>query len=80
MENIRIYCKNTSSYEKVTIGTPLRRLAQSEGALAALVDNKLKGLDYTIMNPHQVEFIGYDHPDGRRTLLIRAASIAVWRI
>lgn len=69
MENIRIYCKNTSSYEKVTIGTPLRRLAQSEGALAALVDNKLKGLDYTIMNPHQVEFIGYDHPDGRRTYI-----------
>ena len=37
--------------------------------LAALVDNKLKSLDYKIINPHNVRFIGYDHPDGRRTYI-----------
>lgn len=35
--------------------------------LAALVDNKLKELDYALTEPHEVRFIGYDHPDGRRT-------------
>ena len=37
--------------------------------LAALVDNKLKSLDYKIINPHNVRFVGYDHPDGRRTYI-----------
>lgn len=37
--------------------------------LAALVDNKLKELDYKLVMSHQVEFIGYNHPDGRRTYL-----------
>ena len=69
MDNIRIYCKNASSYEMVEAGTALTNLPHSKEALAALVDNKLKGLDYRIMNPHQVEFIGYDHPDGRRTYI-----------
>lgn len=35
--------------------------------LAAMVDNRLKSLDYVLYNPHQVEFIDYLHPDGRRT-------------
>ncbi len=69
MDKIRIYCRNTSSYEKVEAGTPLREIAPDKEILAALVDNKLKGLDYRIMNPHQVEFIGYSHPDGRRTYI-----------
>ena len=37
--------------------------------LAALVDRKLVSLDYKVINPHNVEFIGYDHPDGRRTYI-----------
>lgn len=37
--------------------------------LAALVDHKLKELDYRLSMSHEVEFIGYDHPDGRRTYL-----------
>ena len=53
MEGIRIFCENTSSYEKVSIGTTLRSLYDSmsqelqlldEPVLAALVDNKLKSL------------------------------------
>lgn len=76
MEDIRIYCENTSSYTKVAMGTTLTRLHESLGisgsgftVLAALVDNKLKSLDYKIINPHNVRFIGYDHPDGRRTYI-----------
>ena len=37
--------------------------------LAALVDNMLKELDYRMVVAHEVEFIGYNHPDGRRTYL-----------
>ena len=78
MEGIRIFCENTSSYEKVSIGTTLSdlyvRMNQNkpmldEPVLAALVDNKLKSLDYKIINPHNVRFIDYGHPDGRRTYI-----------
>lgn len=37
--------------------------------LAALVDHKLKELDFKLAMTHEVEFIGYNHPDGRRTYL-----------
>ena len=79
MEEIRIYCENTQSYEKVGMGTTLNTLASEICAdsrldcglpvLAALVDNKLKSLDYKIINPHNIRFVGYDHPDGRRTYI-----------
>ena len=81
MEDIRIYCENTSSYVKVEMGTTLADLSRQVcpaltvgsrkevPVLAALVDNKLKSLDYKIINPHNVCFIGYDHPDGRRTYI-----------
>ena len=78
MDEIRIYCENTHSYEKVSFGTTLLQLSGlicPEGTdtgvqvLAALVDNKLKYLDYKIIAPHNIRFIGYDHPDGRRTYI-----------
>ena len=75
MEDIRIYCENTGTHEMVSMGTTLSQLCDRLGAytqgsvLAALVDNKLKALDYKIINPHNVRFIGYEHPDGRRTYI-----------
>ena len=78
MDEIRIYCENTHSYEKVSFGTTLLQLSGlicPEGTdtgvqvLAALVDNKLKYLDYKVIAPHNIRFIGYDHPDGRRTYI-----------
>ena len=81
MENIRIYCENSLSYVDVPMGTTLQELAADVcpelraksgcplPVLAALVDNKLKSLDYKIINPHNIRFIGYDHPDGRRTYI-----------
>ena len=72
MENIRVYCENTQAYESVAMGTTLQELCHMVGCdhiLAALVDNKLKALDYKIINPHNIRFIGYSHPDGRRTYI-----------
>ncbi len=80
MEEIRIYCENTKAYENVAMGVTLKELSDNicsrvetkcgeMPVIAALVDNKLKSLDYKIINPHNVRFIGYDHPDGRRTYI-----------
>ena len=81
MEEIRIYCENTGAYENVTMGSTLKALSEricpAVGAkcgcampvLAALVDRKLVSLDYRVINPHNVLFIGYEHPDGRRTFI-----------
>ena len=72
MEEVKVYCENTQAYEFVAMGTTLQQLCQKlkcTSVLAALVDNKLKSLDYKIINPHNVQFIGYDHPDGRRTYI-----------
>ena len=77
MEKIGIYCENTASLHEVAMGSTLKELSTVIGAqdgttgqvLAALVDNKLKSLDYKVINPHNVRFIGYSHPDGRRTYI-----------
>lgn len=73
MKDVRIYCENTASYSMVPMGTTLMELSsQSAGdqpVLAALVDNKLKALDYRLIDPHNVRFVGYNHPDGRRTYI-----------
>lgn len=71
METITIYCENTSAELNVPMGSTLKELAakQDGQVLAALVDNKLKSLDYKVINPHNVRFIGYSHPDGRRTYI-----------
>lgn len=85
MEEVRIYCENTTSYCNVSVGSTLKELAESTFAdgqmnvLAALVDNKLKPLDYKIINPHNVRFLDYGHPDGRRTY-IRSLCFVLQRV
>lgn len=77
MENIRIYCENTGTFETVPAGTRLKELASSvcppsdggRPVFAALVDNRLNSLDYALFNPHNIRFIDYSHPDGRRTYI-----------
>ena len=78
MENIRIYCENTSSYVDVAFGTPLNEIAP-EGSIAVLVDNKLKSLDYKIISPHNIRFVDYGHPDGRRAY-IRSLSFVLQNV
>ena len=59
----------------VPMGLTIKELAEKmcvekvPQILAALVDNKLKSLDYKIINPHNVRFLDYNHPDGRRTYI-----------
>lgn len=76
MEDIRIFCENTGAGVDVAMGTTLKEVSQMSctvqddmPVLAALVDNKLKALDYKIINPHNVRFVGYGHPDGRRAYI-----------
>lgn len=78
MENIRIYCENTSSYVDVAFGTSLNEIAP-EGSIAVLVDNKLKSLDYKIISPHNIRFVDYGHPDGRRAY-IRSLSFVLQNV
>lgn len=78
MEEIRIYCENTSAYVDVAFGAALNEIAP-EGSIAALVDNKLKSLEYRIISPHNVRFVDYSHPDGRRTY-VRSLSFVLQNV
>ena len=70
METVTIFCENTEEQISVPMGTLLKDIVPSDmSALAALVDNKLKSLDYRVINTQDVRFINYAHPDGRRTYI-----------
>lgn len=75
MEEIRIYCENDNQYHKVKLGSSLMDIAEEHSLcngqpiLAALVDNKLKDLTFKAMQQHNIQYIGYNHPDGRRTYI-----------
>lgn len=79
---IAVFCKNDGKNHKIHLGGTLEDLSkrwcktvidpksgQKLDVIAALVDNKLKELEYQPLIFHQVEFIGYNHPDGRRCYL-----------
>ena len=76
---IDIFCVNDGKHYPVEEGYQVAALAPETvtdpksgkiyPVLAALVDHKLKSLDYQVFSPHQVEFIGYNHPDGKRSYL-----------
>ena len=55
--------------ERYRKGVPASNCEATVPVLAALVDHQLKELDFRMMMPHEVEFIGYNHPDGRRTYI-----------
>ena len=73
MDNIRIFCENDSLHHEFPLGTSLQEMAAvicpDRAILAALVDNQLKELRHSIIAPHIVNFIGYDHAEGRRTYI-----------
>ena len=75
-----LYCVNNDQLIEVKPGDTLLHVArkycpevtdpktgQVYPVIAALVNNKLKELSYSIFYPNQVRFIGYNHPDGRRS-------------
>ena len=75
--DVKIVCANTAAGYDVPMGTTLKELSDDVckvtetglPVLAALVDNKLKSLDYKIINTQNIRFIDYNHPDGRRTYI-----------
>ena len=73
MDNIRIFCENDKQHYEFPLGTSLKDMSEAicpeKTILAALVDNQLKELSYNIIAPHLVNFIGYDHSEGRRTYI-----------
>ena len=73
MDNIRIFCENDKQHYEFPMGTSLQDMAEvicpGKTILAALVDNQLKELIYSTIAPHLVNFIGYDHAEGRRTYI-----------
>ena len=81
-KEITIFCKNDGKNHKIELGGTLEDLSkkwcrtvidektgQKLDVIAALVDYKLKELEYRPILFHQVEFIGFNHPDGRRCYL-----------
>ncbi|MBP3202540.1 MAG: nucleoside kinase [Bacteroidales bacterium] len=88
MNQVSIFCVNDGGQHLLPMGATLASFApeavkdpktgKEYPVLAALVDNELKPLDTQLFNPHQVEFIGYNHPEGRRTY-IRSLSFLAQR-
>ena len=82
LDEIALYCINDGQRHKARLGMTLAEFKDEYGistvtddtgktypVLAALVDHKLKELKYRVIVSHEVEFIGYNHPDGRRTYI-----------
>lgn len=78
-QELQIWCANDGKRHKAELGTTLQEISKKwctkvrdpkTGAtgpvLAALVDHKLKELSYRMVVSHEIEFIGYSHPEGRR--------------
>ncbi|MBQ1912432.1 MAG: nucleoside kinase [Bacteroidales bacterium] len=74
---LTIHCINDAKAYELPKGSFLRDMAPASiqdpktgrryPVLAALVDHEIRSLDYQLFRPHEVEFIGYNHPEGRRT-------------
>ena len=79
-KTLTVTCKNDGKQYEFPSGTTLKEFSDrcctevrdpKTGTVfpvfAALVDHKLKELSYEMFYNHEVTFIGYNHPDGRRT-------------
>ncbi len=79
-KKITVTCQNTGKKYEIPAGTTLKEFSDrcctairdpktgvEFPVFAALVDHKLKELSYDLFYNHEVTFIGYNHPDGRRT-------------
>ncbi len=75
MRKIKIYCDNIADYFECEPGTELKDIVKQINhkckyrVLAALVDNKLKELSFTVYSPVKVRFIDITHSDGRRSYM-----------
>ncbi len=88
IDSITISCVNDGKEYRLLPGQELSAIApetvtdplngKQYPVLAALVDHELQSLDFPVFYPHRVEFIGYNHPEGRRTY-IRSLSFLAQR-
>ena len=88
IDSITISCVNDGKEYRLLPGQELSAIAPATvtdslngkeyPVLAALVDHELQSLDFPVFYPHRVEFIGYNHPEGRRTY-IRSLSFLAQR-
>lgn len=81
-KKVTILCVNDGVRHKVEEGISLKEISEkwcpkvkdgSKGesypVLAALVDHRLRNLDYEVFDAHTVEFVSYIQPEGRRTYI-----------
>ena len=81
-KKIQIYVVNDGKRHNAVVGEPLSEVAakwcpsvtdpKTKAAwptLAVLVDHKLHELSYPVAVCNEVEFVGYNHPDGRRSYI-----------
>jgi uridine kinase len=72
LKKYAIYCENNGTEKKYPFGTTLKEIIDDqkidigEDILGAMVNFRLKELDYMIYKPKSVRFIGFSHPAGRR--------------
>jgi uridine kinase len=72
MKSYKIICENTGVEKNYPFGTTLsdiikdQKIEIGEDILGALVNYKLKELDYMVYKPKTVKFVGYSHAAGRR--------------
>lgn len=72
-QNLKIRCRNNGQVIKVPFGTSLKELykecglSMKHGALCALVNNKVQGMNYRFYNSKDVEFKDITSSHGMRT-------------
>ena len=86
MEKIKLTRVNDGKRFEVDPGTTIGTIAppvvtdpktgKEYPVLVAFVDHKLESLDYPVYYPHEVEFIGYNHADGRRAVFRSLSFLA----
>ena len=75
LENISIYCKNTSRFYEVPIGSSLLDIYKIVGeplnhtVLSAQVNNRTEDLTFCCWQPKDIEFVDYTSPAGMRTYI-----------
>ncbi len=86
MEKIKLTRVNDGKQFEVDPGTTIGAIAppivkdpktgKEFPVLVAFVDHKLEALSYPVYYPHEVEFIGYNHADGRRAVFRSLSFLA----
>lgn len=86
MEKIKLTRVNDGKQFEVDPGTTIGAIApplvkdpktgKEYPVLVAFVDHKLEALSYPVYYPHEVEFIGYNHADGRRAVFRSLSFLA----